>query len=196
MVNHTLHAFDEFLVRKSDPKRVFVIAHSMGGACTTAAVERFAKWALPRIVAIAYTDGFPDEIADPRLRQWAADRSINWAQSKEEVNARLPDGVVSKTRSAGTRDHPLTTLKAFPFIWEWFDLMAQAAYGADPQVPTVVALGPPAASQAAPSPAAALPEAPAPAPPEAPAAAPPEAPAGAGVAPPDAPPASNPEEGD
>jgi pimeloyl-ACP methyl ester carboxylesterase len=138
MVNHTLHVFDEYLVSKNDPKRVFVIAHSMGGACTSMAIERFPSWATQKIVAIAYTDGFPEPMRDRRLGLWAFERSINWALNSQPTNAPLPDGAVARTRSAGTKDHPLTTFKAFPFIWEWFDQRARVEYGAEPLVPTVI----------------------------------------------------------
>jgi pimeloyl-ACP methyl ester carboxylesterase len=138
MVNHTLHVFEDFLVTNNDPKRVFVIAHSMGGACISTTIEHFPNWATQKIVSIAYTDGFPEPMSDPKLQRWAFERSINWALNAQPVNTPMNDGSVAKTRSAGTRDHPLTTFKAFPFIWQWFDENAQAVYGAVPLVPTVV----------------------------------------------------------
>jgi hypothetical protein len=121
MVAHTLQVFDDYIVHNQDPKKIFIIAHSMGGECTSSAINQFAEWAKPKIVAIAMTDGFPDRLKTAELTRWCMERCINWVSSPEEVNKDLPDGPMFKARSAGTKDHPLTTHKAFPFIWEFFD---------------------------------------------------------------------------
>lgn len=119
--NHLLYVIDELLIANNDPRRVFVIAHSMGGACTSLAIEKFPEWAMAKIAAIAYTNGFPEGIADQTLKKWAIDHSVNWVQSTEPGNTRLKDGYVERRRSAGTNEHALTTAAAMPFIWEWFD---------------------------------------------------------------------------
>jgi hypothetical protein len=124
MVNHTLYVFDQLLVNKNDAKRVFIIAHSMGAECTSFMINSFPEWAVEKVVAIALTDGFPDALKTQDLRTWCLDRTINWVRSEEELNAPLEDGPMFRTRSAGTTDHPLTTHKAFPFIWVFFDHMA------------------------------------------------------------------------
>jgi hypothetical protein len=69
------------------------------------------------------TDGFPSKVRSRALREWALDHCINWVQSDTELNARLPDADITRVRSAATRDNPLTTHKAFPFIWPFFDEM-------------------------------------------------------------------------
>jgi pimeloyl-ACP methyl ester carboxylesterase len=144
MVKHTLHVFATLVKENNDPKHVFVVGHSMGGECTSAVIEKWPEWAMKKIVAVAYTDGYPETVEDEAVREWAVSRSVNWIRSGEPVNTVLEDHRMSKARSAGTQDHPLTTFMAFPFIWEWFDQRAAEEYGAEPLVPTIVSLEAPA----------------------------------------------------
>jgi hypothetical protein len=124
MINHTVFVFDHYIIHNNDPRRVFIVAHSMGGECTSTVIEAFPEWAMQKIAAIAMTDGFPNWLEDPEQRQWTLEHCINWVKGEEEVNTQLEDGPVFRARSAGTMDHPLTTSKAFPYIWEFFDSVA------------------------------------------------------------------------
>jgi hypothetical protein len=87
------------------------------------------------VAAVAMTDGFPSDVRDGRLCQWALEHCINWVQSDKELDTRLPDAAITQVRSAATRDHPLTTHKAFECIWRFFaDAMEPEEPGSAPPV--------------------------------------------------------------
>jgi hypothetical protein len=127
MIRHTLFVFENYIIDGSP--NVFIVGHSMGGECTTSVMSAFPDWVLSNVVAIALTDGFPGLVPRDDVRQWSFDHCVNWVQSDEVVNQSLEDADICTQRSAGTKDHPLTTSKAFPFIWEFFDQLATARYG-------------------------------------------------------------------
>jgi len=56
-----------------------------------------------------------------QLQKWSFDHCINWVCSEVDVDEELPKGSGSLHRSAGTKDHPLSTGKAYPYIWKFFD---------------------------------------------------------------------------
>jgi hypothetical protein len=127
MVKHTLFVFKKYIINKS--RNVFIVAHSMGGECTSTVMNAFPDWVLANVVAIALTDGFPDVVRRGDVRQWSFEHCINWKQSGKELDEELEDADMCKQRSAGTKDHPLTTGKAFESIWRFFDILANARYG-------------------------------------------------------------------
>ena len=56
-----------------------------------------------------------------KINLWSHLKGINWIRSNLPINSPLTDGSSTKHRSAETNDHPLTTFKAFPYIWQFFD---------------------------------------------------------------------------
>jgi hypothetical protein len=127
MAVHTLRVFRERLVEGAAPRRVFVLCHSLGGDCAISVFERWPQWVMERVCAVAMTDAVVSPIADPPLADWCFAHCVNWVRSREPLNARIRDGPLCAERSAETDDHPLTTWRAFPFIWEFFDQMAAGA---------------------------------------------------------------------
>jgi hypothetical protein len=124
-IRHTLEVFETVVIQSFRPKRVFIICHSFGGQCASTVFNSFPEWTMQTVAAVAMTDGFPGDVRSRRLRQWVLGHCINWVHSDRDVNARLPDANTTRVRSAATRDHPLTTHKAFPFIWRFFTEMLQ-----------------------------------------------------------------------
>lgn len=122
MVNHTLWVF-KHLILEANPQNVYIVCHSAGGGCTCSSIETFPDFFKERVRAIAMTDACTYPLRDKELREWCFPRCINWVQSKEELNKEigLDYSRICMMRSANTNDHPLTTHKAFPFIWEFFD---------------------------------------------------------------------------
>ena len=111
------------LVIPSNPERVWIIAHSMGGSSTCDIISENPEWCIQHVQAFALTDGCEGLVHAKgfRINEWSHLKGINWIQSKKEVNKPLKDGYSTKHRSAATNDHPLTTFMAFPYIWEFFD---------------------------------------------------------------------------
>lgn len=119
---HSEDVFNE-LVIPSNPKRVWIIAHSMGGDSTCDIISHNPEWCIQHVSAFALTDGCEGLIHSIgfKINKWSHIKGINWIQSDEKLNEPLEDGFSTKHRSAETNDHPLTTFKAFPFIWIFFD---------------------------------------------------------------------------
>jgi alpha-beta hydrolase superfamily lysophospholipase len=40
VVAHTLHVFDDYIANNQNPKKIFIIAHSMGGECTSSTISQ------------------------------------------------------------------------------------------------------------------------------------------------------------
>ncbi|EAY16173.1 hypothetical protein TVAG_340670 [Trichomonas vaginalis G3] len=122
MVRHTLAIFEDLII-KGNPKRIYILCHSMGGECAIACLRKFPEWMLQHCRAIAMTDACESrvDIEGLKINTWCMKHIINWICSEEEANIKLPDGISSQHYSAGTKDHPLSTAKAWPFIWSFFD---------------------------------------------------------------------------
>ena len=95
----------------------------MGGQCTISTLRRFPQWCMEHIRAIAMTDACESAARAKgfKLHAWCLDHCINWICHSEPADTFIKDGSSSKHRSAGTKDHPLSTAKAWPFIWPFFD---------------------------------------------------------------------------
>lgn len=119
---HAEEVFHDYII-PSNPERVWIIAHSMGGSSTCDIVSQNPEWCIQHVPAFALTDGCEGLIHSKgfKINKWSHLKGINWIQSNEEVNSPLEDGYSTMHRSAATNDHPLTTFKAFPYIWEFFD---------------------------------------------------------------------------
>jgi hypothetical protein len=122
MVRHTLACFEDLII-PGNANRVFILCHSMGGECAVSVLKKFPEWSISHITAIAMTDARESRVNVDglKMRQWCLDHNVNWICSSEEANKQLRDGIASKHFSAGTDDHPLSTFKAWTFIWEFFD---------------------------------------------------------------------------
>lgn len=122
MVRHTLAIFED-LILPSNPRKVYIICHSMGGECTIACLRKFPEWMIEHVRAIAMTDACESspKVEGLKMDLWCKEHNINWICSDEEINTKLPDGIAAQHFSAGTKDHPLSTAKACPFIWPFFD---------------------------------------------------------------------------
>ena len=122
MVRHTLACFEDLII-PGKANRVFIICHSMGGECAVSVLKKFPEWSIEHIAAMAMTDACESRVnvEGLKMRQWCLDHNKNWICNQEEANKPLRDGIASKHFSAGTKDHPLSTYKAWPFIWEFFD---------------------------------------------------------------------------
>lgn len=123
MISHTCWVFKHIIMDISKPQNVFIICHSMGGACTCSSINAFPDFFKQHVKAIAMTDACTESLASRDLKDWCFERCVNWVRSKEELNKDI--GIdyskICMMRSAATNDHPLTTYKAFPHIWEFFD---------------------------------------------------------------------------
>jgi hypothetical protein len=125
MVRHSVHVWKE-LIMPAAPANIYIICHSMGGECTHEALSVDHEFAVSRVRAIALTDAFCDKFEDAEMDAWLRAHAINWVcRSNEEINVEIASSAGTQMRSAGTNDHPLSTHKAFPFIWEFFDQMSQ-----------------------------------------------------------------------
>ena len=122
MVRHTLAIFEDLII-PSNPENVFILCHSMGGECTVSVLKKFPEWSIEHIRAVAMTDACESRVSIEglKMRQWCLDHNSNWICSTEEPDKRLRDGIASKHFSAGTKDHPLSTARAWTFIWTFFD---------------------------------------------------------------------------
>ncbi|EAY19982.1 hypothetical protein TVAG_402370 [Trichomonas vaginalis G3] len=122
MIRHTLAVFEDLII-PSDPKRVFILCHSLSGECTIAMIRRFHMWVIPHIKAVAMTDAYesPPIVEGVKMTSWSKQHFHNWICSDKEINSPLPEGTASIHFSAGTKDHSLSTAKARPFIWPFFD---------------------------------------------------------------------------
>lgn len=111
------------LIIPANPNKVWIVGHSMGGSSTCNIISKNAEWVINHVMAFALTDGCESSIHAEgfKINKWAHIHGINWVRSKEEINKELQPSPSCQRRSACTNDHPLTTWKAFPYIWEWFD---------------------------------------------------------------------------
>lgn len=119
---HSEEFFNKLIIQ-SNPERVWIIAHSMGGSSTCQIISQNPNWCIHHLKAFALTDGCENLVkADGyKINKWSHLKGINWIRSNKPLNSPLKDGESTKHRSAETDDHPLTTFKAFPFIWQFFD---------------------------------------------------------------------------
>ena len=128
MVKHTLFAFENLII-PSNPQKISIVCHSMGGECTCAVAKRWPQWFSEHITAIAMTDACESKFGELEgidMNEFMHKICINWICSDEPINSLLSqNGRASVHRSAGTTDHPLSTGKAYPYIWEFFDSMNQ-----------------------------------------------------------------------
>ncbi|OHT07140.1 hypothetical protein TRFO_01245 [Tritrichomonas foetus] len=127
MILHSLYVFKNIIIERCQPKHAYIICHSMGGECTISAIEEFESWFRNTVVAVAMTDACTSRIKSRDLTKWCISRCINWVRSKQPLGTDLGVGDMCLEKSAETNDHPLTTFKAFPQIWEFFDQMASSA---------------------------------------------------------------------
>lgn len=120
--SHSRNVFSNLII-PSNPERVWIIAHSMGGASTCSIISSNPKFCIEHVPAFALTDGLEGIITaiGYKINKWSHLRGINWVRSNKEINTKLMNGASTQHRSAATNDHPLTTFKAFPYIWEFFD---------------------------------------------------------------------------
>lgn len=120
--SHSRNVFANVII-PSNPERVWIIAHSMGGASTCSIISSNPKFCIEHVPAFALTDGLEGIIfaVGYKINKWSHLRGINWVRSNKEINTDLMNGASMRHRSAATNDHPLTTFKAFPYIWEFFD---------------------------------------------------------------------------
>jgi hypothetical protein len=121
---HTLYVFKHYIIENNAPKRVFILCHSLGGDSTISVFEKWPEWVKTTVCAVAMTDAVVSPIEDTELTEWCFAHCVNWVRSGEKIDERLDDGPMCLVRSAATEDHPLTTFKAFPFIWDFFDNLA------------------------------------------------------------------------
>ncbi|KAH0786700.1 FAM172 family protein [Histomonas meleagridis] len=120
--NHCNKVFEELII-PGNPENVYIICHSMGGASTTDIISQNPEWCIDHVRAIAMTDGCEGyaKASGFKVNKWCHEIGINWIRSDKEINQELGSGPSTMHRSAATNDHPLTTWKAFPYIWELFD---------------------------------------------------------------------------
>lgn len=120
--NHSLEVFNKLII-PSNPQRVWIIAHSMGGSSTCNIISKNPKWSIEHIQCFALTDGVENKVKANgfKINKWCHLKGINWIRSSKPLNSPLTDGESTKHRSAQTNDHPLTTFMAFPYIWAFFD---------------------------------------------------------------------------
>lgn len=123
MITHSLAVFEDHII-PANPSHCYIICHSMGGICTLEALEKNSDWFLEKVRAVAMTDACTSPLQKTELTNWCMKHCINWVRSKEELNEELSPDDCCSCRSAATNDHPLTTWKAFQFIWEFFDKMS------------------------------------------------------------------------
>ena len=102
---------------------VFIIAHSMGGIHTEPFLED-PSWFISKVKAVALTDAL--EPATRSLTKEQAEivrtRVINWLCSEDPLDTPISnDSTCFQHRSAGTRDHPLSTGIALQSILEFFN---------------------------------------------------------------------------
>jgi hypothetical protein len=124
-VAHIRRVFESLIIPAA-PARVWIIGHSFGGVVLDV-LRRTPAWTIEHVKAIAMTDGFETAIAAAgfQINRWCHEHAINWVCSTADVNSDLPNGPSARHRSAGTRDHPLTTHMAFEYIWQFFDERAR-----------------------------------------------------------------------
>jgi len=122
MILHTLAVFEHYIL-PAKPENVFILCHSMGGECTLRAISHFPEWSMNTVRAIAMTDACEIEITNAKynIGEWLFDHAINWVCSSEKANKHIGLGESSWHYSAGTNSHPLSTAKAWAFIWVFFD---------------------------------------------------------------------------
>jgi len=122
MISHTLAVFEDYII-PAKPENVYIICHSMGGECALQIIRDFAEWSIRNIRAMAMTDACESRARSKSftLKKWLFGHAINWICSNEEKNQNLGEGSSSMHRSAGTNDHPLSTVRSWQYIWEFFD---------------------------------------------------------------------------
>lgn len=120
--NHTSEIFRQLIV-PSNPDRVWILAHSMGGDSTCNIIAENPQFCIQHVEAFALTDGCEKRVRAEgfRIGKWCLLKGVNWVRSEAEVNKTLGEGDATIHRSAQTSDHPLTTFMAFRYIWEFFD---------------------------------------------------------------------------
>lgn len=122
-VGHAQSIFSDHVI-PSNPKNVWVVAHSLGGEAALRVISSFPEWSISHIRAIALTDGVETRVSASgwQINRWSHEHVINWVcDDKAEPNSVIGAGGSAIHRSAGTRDHPLTTFAAFEYIWQFFD---------------------------------------------------------------------------
>jgi len=122
MISHSLAVFEDFII-PGKPSNIYIICHSMGGECILSAIEKWPEFSINSIRAVAMTDACESLIRSEnwKIEKWCKNHCINWVCSSAPLNEPLCNGTSSIHRSAGTKDHPLSTGKAYDCIWKFFD---------------------------------------------------------------------------
>ena len=119
---HTKWVFEN-MIMPARPLNVYIVAHSAGGMCTCTALRSYRYFCQEHVRAIALTDACTENVGDEEFSEWCRERSVNWIQSSEPLNAPLGVGAsgMCVLRSAAIEKHPDTQYMAYPHIWELFD---------------------------------------------------------------------------
>jgi hypothetical protein len=120
-LKHSMAVFNEKII-PGGAQNCFIVAHSMGGESVCLIAREFQKWFVTHVRASALTDACESSVKDKGFDIWRYldKHMINWVCSSEEINKELPRSKLCPHRSAGTKDHPLSTGKVFPYIIEFF----------------------------------------------------------------------------
>ncbi|CAG8467432.1 6877_t:CDS:2 [Paraglomus brasilianum] len=124
-IEHSLYVWKNF-VRATAAEDIVIIAHSLGGLCTTNLLKELAEEFCNRIKAIALTDSAHNISLIPEfLRLWFSRVTINWVKSPEPLDTPVPDAANygCPCLSAGHTKHEYTSGTAFPAIFKFISHM-------------------------------------------------------------------------
>ena len=116
-LKHSMAVFNEKII-PGGAKNCYIVAHSMGGESVCEIAKHFQEWFVSHVRATALTDACEDLVKG--IDEYLDEHMIDWVCSSEEINKELSRSRLCPHRSAGTRDHPLSTGKALPYILEFF----------------------------------------------------------------------------
>ncbi|KAI8820275.1 Arb2 domain-containing protein [Fimicolochytrium jonesii] len=127
-VRHTSYVWQHF-IRKAKAAGIFIVAHSYGGVCTLALLDKYQDEFMQRVTAIAFTDSVHDvrSLKSRQCKGWLQKNAVNWATSEKSLNIPLSKNNSSGClkRSAGHPLHAYTTVTAQNCVFKYFSAKSQ-----------------------------------------------------------------------
>lgn len=120
--DHGIYLWQTF-IRKSQAHDIYIVAHSRGGATTTALMNTFWDEFKERVKAIAFTDAVHGySFLSNEKSQFLESHSFDWVASKHPLGHPLGTKDSIKLLSSGHKKHEYTTGSAYPEIFNYFTI--------------------------------------------------------------------------